>query len=127
MIALSGIHELKVTVRENWPLTIVPQVPPDRPLATNQFKTNKNSAPALFVVPPFNVTEMRHFKNHQSLSMMAIMVKAQNCSYKSMQQKWINGGHSDEKPGIFQYQNEYEKRRNSNNYVIRLGNSYQKK
>ena len=59
--------------------------------------------------------------------MMAIMVKAQNCSYKSMQQKWINGGHSDEKPGIFQYQNEYEKRRNSNNYVIRLGNSYQKK
>ena len=55
------------------------------------------------------------------------MVKAQNCSYKSMQQKWINGGHSDEKTGIFQYQNEYEKRRNSNNYVIRLGNSYQKK
>ena len=26
----------------------------------------KNSAPALFVVPPFNVTEMRHFKNHQN-------------------------------------------------------------
>ena len=29
------------------------------------------------------------------------MVKAQNCSYKSMQQKWINGGHSDENQEYF--------------------------
>ena len=68
MTALSGIHELKVTVRESWPLTIVPPVPNSQTAHWQQtnLKTNKNSAPTLFVVPPFNVTEMRHFKNHQN-------------------------------------------------------------
>ena len=87
------------------------------------LKTNKNSAPTLFVVPPFNVTEMRHFKNHQNDGPSWLKLKIALIILAA----WINGGHSDEKPGIFQYPNKYEKRRDSNNYVIRLGNSYQKK
>ena len=73
MIALSGIHELKVTVRESWPLTIVPPVPPDRPLATNQFKNQQKLCTCPLCSPAIKCDRDAAF---QEPSMMAIMVKA---------------------------------------------------